>query len=106
MFDATNIVKNSNKEKSACISACGIAFDGKGSWNFGNDFAENVVIFNVDNSSSSHDNNRKNNFLVVGKGPALVHQRKSLALILVQQTKFCLSLHYNGDNSYLFGNRK
>ena len=106
MFDATNIVKNSNKEKLACISGCGIAFDGKGSWNFGNDFAENVVIFNVDNSSSSHDNNRKNNFLVVGKGPALVHQRKSLALILVQQTKFCLSLHYNGDNSYLFGNRK
>ena len=31
LFDATNIVKNSNKEKSACISGCGIAFDGTGS---------------------------------------------------------------------------
>ena len=31
----------------------GIAFDGKGSWSFGNDFARNVVIFGVDNSSST-----------------------------------------------------
>ena len=31
----------------------GIAF-GSGSWSFGNDFARNVVIFGVNNSSSSH----------------------------------------------------
>ena len=37
---------------------------------------------------------------------ALVHQRKSLVLILVKLTKCCLSLHYNVDNSYLFINRK
>ena len=30
----------------------GIPFDGVGSWNFGNDFARNVVIFVVDISSS------------------------------------------------------
>ena len=29
----------------------GMAFDGTGSWSFGNDFARNVVIFGVDNSS-------------------------------------------------------
>ena len=31
----------------------GIAFDGEGSWSFGNNFAGNIVIFGADNSSSS-----------------------------------------------------
>ena len=36
---------------------------------------------------------------------ALVHQRKSLVLILVKpNTKCCLSLNYNGANSYFFVN--
>ena len=49
-------------------SGYGIAFDGAGSWNFGNDNARNVVIFGVDNSSSSHVDDCKNIFLVLGKG--------------------------------------
>ena len=32
--------------------------------------ARNVVIFGVDNSSSFHTDNQKNNFIVFGKGPA------------------------------------
>ena len=32
-------------------------------------FARNVSIFGVDNSWSSHTNNRKNKFLVFGEGP-------------------------------------
>ena len=40
----------------------GIAFDGAGSWSFGNDFARYIVIFGVDNTLSSHTNNHKNNF--------------------------------------------
>ena len=47
----------------------GIAFDGDDSRSFCNDFARNVVIFGVDNNSSSHTDNRKNKFLVLGKGP-------------------------------------
>ena len=35
-------------------------------WTFGNDFARNVVIFGVDDSSSSCSDNRKNNFLILG----------------------------------------
>ena len=34
-----------------------IAFDGAGTRRFGNDYARNVTIFDVDNSSSSHSNN-------------------------------------------------
>ena len=54
----TNIVKNNDREKYA-YSDYGIAFDGKGEWNFGNEFAKIIVIFGVDNSSSSHSDNRK-----------------------------------------------
>ena len=46
-------------------SGYGIAFDSAGSWNFGNDFARNFLIFGVDNSSSSHADNCKNNFLML-----------------------------------------
>ena len=38
-----------------------IAFDGNSEWNFGNDYARNVVIVGVDNNSSSHTDNSKNN---------------------------------------------
>ena len=44
-------------------------FDSAGSWGFDNDTARNVLIFCVDNSSSSYADNRKNNFLVLGEGP-------------------------------------
>ena len=50
------------------FSNYGIAFNGKGDFNFGNDFARNVVILGVNISSSSHTNNHKNNFLVLDKG--------------------------------------
>ena len=36
----------------------GIELDGKGKWNFGNDPVRNVIIFGVDNTSSSHTDNR------------------------------------------------
>ena len=38
---------------------------------------------------------------------ALVHQRKSFNINFTKaNTKFCLILHYNADNSYLFVNGK
>ena len=56
-------------------------------------FARNVVIFGVDNSSSSHSDNCKNNFLILGEGPTSHinggSRKKSVVLILVKQT-LCL----------------
>ena len=46
----------------------GIAFHGEGCWSFSYDFAGNVVIFGFDNTSSSHTDNGKNNFLLLGEG--------------------------------------
>ena len=62
MFGATNIRKSSNESKWV-YTGYGISFDGGDLWNFGNDFAKNTVTSGVDNSSSSHADNQKNNFL-------------------------------------------
>ena len=66
-FGGANIVKNSDKSKYV-YSDYGIAFDGAGSQSFGNDFARNVVIFGVDNSSLCHADIHKNWFLFLSKG--------------------------------------
>ena len=112
LFSAANIVKNSDEEKWV-YNGYGIAFDCAGLWNFDNEFAKNVVIFGVDNSSSSHTDNRKNNFFVLGKGPtysingSFSHQKKKFSIFFSKaNTNFCLHLHYNGANSYFFVNRK
>ena len=64
----TNILKNSDKEKYV-YSGYRIIFDSEGEWSFGNDYARNVIIFGVDNSSSFHSDNHKNNFLILAEGP-------------------------------------
>ena len=64
-------------------SGYGIAFDGAGLLSFGDEFCRNVEIFGVAIISSSHVDNRKNIFLLLGDGPtALVQQRKRLVFIL------------------------
>ena len=94
-------------------SGYGITFDGKSEWNFGNDSTRNVVIFGVDESSTSLTDNRKNDFLVLGKGDTFringsfgAPDKKLSINFSKSKTQFCLSLHYNGDNSYLFVNGK
>ena len=53
-------MKSSDKEW--VYGGYGISFDGKGLWSFGNDFVVNLLIFRVDNSSSFHSYNQKNDF--------------------------------------------
>ena len=108
LFGATKLVKNSDKE-TYVYSGYGITFDSRGSWSFDNDFARNAVIFGVDNCSSSHSDNRQNNFLILGEGPSygingsFISPEKKFSINFIQaNTKLCLSLHYNADNSYLF----
>ena len=87
-----------------------IAFDGKGSWSFNDDFARDVIIFGVANSSSCHTDNIENDFLILGEGDAFgingsfCPPEKQFINFSKAKTKFCLSLHYNADNSYLFVN--
>ena len=62
-------------------------------------------------SSSSHANNKKNNILVLGKDFAqglngtTIYVEKSYSINFTENNrKCCLSLHYDGENSYLFVN--
>ena len=112
LFGATSAIKNSDQEK-WIYSGYGITFHGAGTKSFNNYFARNFIIFGVDNSSPSHPDNRKNNFLVLGNGPTFCiggsfgSAEKIFSINFSKATtKFCLSLHYNDDNSYLFVNGK
>ena len=60
-------------------------------------------------SSSVRIGNKKNEILVLGKGPTqrLEHtltEEKMYSINFTVTKTFCLSLHYNGANSYLFFN--
>ena len=62
------------------------------------------IIFSVDNSSTSHTNNRKNNILVLREGPpqsindsTAASEKKISTTFSKTDTKFCLSLHDNDD---------
>ena len=61
-------------------------------------------------SSSIHIDNKKKDVLVLGRGPtqglesALTAEKMYSINFTVTKNKFCLSLHYNGANSYLFVN--
>ena len=86
-----------------------VTFDNSGLWSFDNDFIRNVVTFAVDNSSSSYSDNRKNNFSISGEGPTYdingsfgSPEKKFNINFTKVNTRLCLSLHYNADNSYLF----
>lgn len=47
-----------------------MAIDRASKWNNGNSFVQNPIIFDGDNSSSSHTDNCKNDFLILGEGPS------------------------------------
>ena len=89
----------------------GIRFDRKGSFSFsGGGYGQNVLIVGVDMSFSVHIDNKKKYILVLGWGQTqgLEHTLTAEKMYSINFTeinkKFCLSLHYNGANSYLFVN--
>ena len=102
----TNIVRNNDKEKYSVYSVYEKAFDGKGSWSFNDNFPRNPTIFGMYNSSSSHTDSLENDFFVLGKGDGSFCAPGKKNNFSKAKTKFCLSLHYNSDNTYLFVNDK
>ena len=109
LFGSVKLTKNADIDKYR-YSGYGIRFDRETSFYFGNETGKNVIILRVDMSSSSKIDNRKKDISILGKGPTqgLEHTLSAEKLYSVnftkKNTKFCLSLHYNGTNSYLFVN--
>ena len=73
--------------------------------------ARNVIIFGVDMSFSKHANNKANNIYVMGKdyvqkiNDTTIYAEKMYYRNFTDPgKKFVLSLHYNGNDSYLFVN--
>ena len=111
LFGVVSFTKNTNIDKSK-YSGYGIRFDTHG-FSFPDiGLGRNVTIFGVDMSSSTKIDNRKKDILILGKGSTqgLKHTLSAEKMYSINFTehnkKFCLSLHYNGANSYLFVNGK
>ena len=53
-------------------------------------------------STSANIDNKKKNILILGKGleHTLIAEKMYSIDFTVSRKKFCLSLHYNGENSY------
>ena len=112
LFGTVTLAKNADIHKYK-YSGYGIGFDRKGSFTYpGTGLGRNVIIFGANMSSSPKSDNRKKDILILGKGriQGLEHTlsaEKMYSINFTQQNKqFCLSLHYNGANSYLFVNGK
>ena len=69
------------------------------------------MIFGVDMGSSVHVDNKGQNIFIIGKAPtqglrghSLTAEKMYSIIFTVPRKRFCLSLHYNGANNYLFVN--
>ena len=110
LFGVVTLTKNTDIDKYG-YSGYGIGFDRRSSFSFpGTGFSQNVLIFGVDMNFSTHIDNSKKDILVLGNGPTqglehtLTPEKMYPINFSVTEKKFCLSLHYNGANSYLFAN--
>ena len=87
-----------------------LAFMQEQKFSSGNGFGRNVIISGADMSSSAHANNKETNILVLEvitqglNDTTLTAERKYSIKFTKNNKKFCLSLHYNENNSYLFVN--
>ena len=116
LFGAIEITKNANTSKYK-YKGYGICFDEseefthvrkEGNFNHTTS-ARNVIIFGADMSFSKHANNKANNIYIIGKdyiqkiNDTTIYAEKMFYRNFADPGhKFLLSLHYNGENSYLF----
>ena len=110
LFGAVTLTKNADTEKYK-YSRYGIGFYRRSSFSFtGGGFGQTVLFFDADMSGSIHIDNKKKDILVFGRGPTqglestLTAEKMYSINFTPTKKKYCLRLHYNGGNSYLFVN--
>ena len=111
LFGAVKLTINADIDKYK-HSVYGFGFDARGSFLFPNGaFGQNVITFGVDMGLSAHDNNKKKDVLILGDGitqeiydTKLTAEKMYSITFTARKKMFCLSLHYNGANNYLFAN--
>ena len=118
LFGAMQITKNATDNDKNNYKGYGICFDERSE--FGHTITEggrthtadarNVLIFAADLSFSVHATNRANHIYLMGTGhtqginDTTIYAESFYRNFTDFGKKFVLSLHYNGDNSYLFVN--
>ena len=119
LFEAMQITKNATDNSKNNYKGYGICFDERSE--FGHTITEggfahstdarNVLIFGADMSFSVHATNRANHIYLMGTGltqginDITIYAEKNFYRNFRDPgKKFVLSLHYNGDDSYLFVN--
>ena len=119
LFGAMQITKNTADNSKNNYKGYGICFDERSE--FGHTITEggrahttnarNVLIFGADMSFSVHATNKASHIYLMGTGltqginVTTIYAEKNFYINFTDfGKKFVLSLHYNGDNSYLFVN--
>ena len=95
-------------------SGYGLGFDSTGQFSHPEGgMGRNIIIFGVDLSNSVHATNKTQNILILGHGQTqevnntTIYAEKVYSPNFSAEKKiFCLILHFNGDDSYLFVNGK
>ena len=114
LFGGVKITKNATDTSKHKYEGYGICFDEGGMFSMGNiNNGRNVLIFGVHENSVIYSNNKANNIFVMGDGfvqgindTTLYAEKIYTQNFTAVNKKFVLSLHYNGDDSYLFFNGK
>ena len=119
LFGAIQITKDPTNNSKNNYKGYGLCFDERS--NFSHTITQdgrqpifngkNVLIFGADMSSSIHATNRANHIYCFGEGltqgindTTLYAEKNYYRNFTEHGEKFVLSLHYNGDDSYLFVN--
>ena len=78
------------------------------SFSNGSGFGKNGIIFGGYMSSPVHVDNKKKDILILGKGPTdglddtTITAEKEYPINFTEHNrKFCLSFHYNGENTFI-----
>ena len=114
LFGGVKITKNATDTSKHKYEGCGIFFDEGGTFSKGGtNNGRNVLIFGVHESFLVHKNNKANNIYVMDdlfvqgiNDTTLCAEKIYSQNFTAVNKKFVLSLHYNGDDSYLFINGK
>ena len=114
LFGGVKITKNATDTSKHKYEGYGICFDEGCTFSKGNiNNGRNVLIFGVHENSLVHANNKANNIYVMGdlfvqgiNDTTLYAEKVYSQNFTAVSKKFMLSLHYNGDDSYLFVNGK
>ena len=113
LFGGVKITKNATDTSKHKYEGYGICFDEGGMFSMGNiSNGRNVLIFGMHKNSVIHKN-KENNIYIMGDGfvqgindTTLYAEKTYKTNFSAADKKFVLSLHYNGDDSYLFANCK